>query len=384
VAVSSLVMVGAVLSRAADGPLSQDEEAVQREIARLDSIKPRPSLRPLNNVSFSYQLGLNVNATFKGFGTAANLYSGSNPGPNGPGNHEYDDGYNRVDAADNDHSAQGFANSTTYWGYLNSSQWNHANNTVEMHAAHPGNFGDVSNDDPRHGFEIAYERIMGEHEHWYWGIEATFGYSVIDVTENRTIFAPALTTTDAYAIPFDEVIQSNSIPQAPYFGPSDGALGNSLLTNIPKRTVTPNGDVSALIATRHIDANVWRLHLGPKLHIPVNNRLELAFAGGVSVGVVDSHFNYREQVILASSLIGNLNQPGQQPAPQEGSSESQGALVGPYLAGMLVVPLWPDARIFGGVQWEDLGQYHHSIGAHTAQLDFSDALSVSLGFSVGF
>jgi hypothetical protein len=379
-AISSLVIIGADSLRADDGPLSKDEEAVRREIARLDSIKPLPSIRPLNNVSFSYQLGLNVRATFKGFGTAANTFGGSNPGPNGPGNHEYDDGYNRVDAEGNDHSAQGFPNSTTYWGYVNSSQWNHANNTVEMHSSHPSAFGDVSNDDPRHGFEIEYERVIGEHEHWYWGIEAAIGYSIIDINENRTVVAPVLTTTDAYAIPFDPVIQSNSIPQAPYQGPYQGSLGTSLLTNIPNRTVAPNGEVATLVANRHLDANVWRVHVGPKLHVPVNNRLELAFAGGVSVGVVDSHFNFSEQVIFPSSLSGISGQPPR----TQGASEEQNALVGPYLAGSLVIPLTPDTRLFGGVQWEDLGRYHHSIGAHTAELDFSDSLSVSFGFSIGF
>ncbi|MGZ5527370.1 MAG: hypothetical protein ACXWJB_01745, partial [Limisphaerales bacterium] len=32
------------------------DEAVQREIVRLNAVKPRPPLRPLNNVSMSYQL----------------------------------------------------------------------------------------------------------------------------------------------------------------------------------------------------------------------------------------------------------------------------------------------------------------------------------------
>jgi hypothetical protein len=61
-----------------------------------------------------------------------------------------------------------------------------------------------------------------------------------------------------------------------------------------------------------------------------------------------------------------------------------GALVGPYFNGMVVVPLRPNSRIFAGLQWDDLGKYHHSIGAHVAELNLSDALSVSMGFGVSF
>jgi len=254
-----------------------------------------------------------------------------------------------------------------------------------MHSAHATGFSDISNDDPRHGFEISYERLMHEYEHMYWGIEASFGYSVIDLNENRTLVAPVVTTTDVYAIPPDPVFvdpegnPTYSVNGAPYSGPYTGSFGSALLGDIPTRSIAPNGEVAALIATRHLDANVWRVHLGPKLHVPVNNRLELAFAGGVSVGVVDSHFNFSEQVVFPSSLSGVS-----QPPRTQGASEEQNALVGPYLAGSIEIPLTPHARLFGGLQWEDLGRYHHSIGAHTAQLDFSDSLSVSFGFNIGF
>jgi hypothetical protein len=377
----SSVLLGALVLRAENGPNSKEEEAVQREIVRLDAIKPRPSLRPLNNVSLSYQLGLNMRATFTGFGTSVNTFAGSNPGPaTHPANHEYDDGYNRIDSTGNNHSSQqGFANTTTFWGYEHDSQWNHADNTISMHSSHPTQFGELSNDDPRHGFEIAYERIMGECQHFYWGIEGSFGFTTIDFNESRTQIAPVLTTTDKYAIPFDEVIGTNSVPASPYHGPFEGDLGSSLLSDIPNRTVAPNGEVATLVAQRHLDANVWRVHVGPKLHVPVNNRLELQFAGGMAIGVVDSHFNFTEQVFFPSSVGGGGPQ-----LVQQGAAQTEGANVGPYLSGQLVVPLWPDSRIFAGVQWEDLGKFHNSIGSHTAQIDLRDALSVSFGFAVGF
>src|SRR5262245_36064702 len=97
---------------------NKDNAAVQRKI---DAAKPCPPVRPLNNLSLSYELGLNINTTFKGFGA----FRPNNPGPATSGaNHTYDDGYNKIDSQGNDHSAQGFPNTTTFWGYQNDSQWN--------------------------------------------------------------------------------------------------------------------------------------------------------------------------------------------------------------------------------------------------------------------
>jgi hypothetical protein len=360
------------------GPPSKDEEALQREIVRLDSVKPRPPIRPLNNVSFSYQLGLNIRNTFKGFGA----FQPKTPGPaTYPANHTYDDGYNSIDAQGNNHSAQGYPNTTTFWGYQNDNQWDHTANTISMHSAASQPLADVKNDDPRHGFELNYERIMSQGEKMYWGIEASFGFTKIDVNEDKTVTAPVLMTTDKYAIPQDLVFDTFSVPPAAYNGPFSGDFGTSLLSDIPMRTIAPNGEVATVVSDRHFDANVWQLHLGPKFHLPVNNHLELDFAGGLNVAVFDSVFSYQEQVFLPASvsLTG-----GSSSTKQRGSSDSLGAVAGGYLAGNIVIPIYPDERIFIGVQWQDLGTYEHRIGSHVAQVDFSDAISVNLGFGISF
>lgn len=355
-----------------------DEEAVQREIARLDSIKPRPSIRPLNNISFSYQLGMNIRTTFKGFGA----FRANNAGPATSGiNHEYDDGYNRVDAQGNDHSDQGFPHTTTFWGYHNSSQWNHDNNTVEMHSAFARPIADVSNDDPRHGFQFLYERIICGHEKWYLGVEVGFGFTKIDITENKTVTSPVYQTTDAYAIPPDPLFGGYSIPAAPYNGPFSGDLGTSLLSDIPIRSIAATGDFTSVMSTRHVDANLWRMHLGPKLHVPVHRRLELEMSGGLAVAIVDSEFNFQERVFLPASLS---LPDGAMSTVARGSGNNVGTLVGGYLSGNLVYPLWPDSKMFVGGQWEDLGTYRHYVASHLAEVDFTGAVSFMVGMSLGY
>lgn len=370
-----LVLVAGVLLAAStyaedNGQVSKDEEAMRREIARLDQINPRPPVRPLNNFSFSYELGLNIRTTFKGFGG----YRSTNPGPASPGaNHTYDDGYNYVDSTGNNHTD--FPNTTTYWGYQNDSQWDHGANTISMHSAASQPFADVKNDDPRHGFNFAYERIICQREKLYWGIEGTFGYTKMDINEDKTVTAPVFVTTDSYAIP-EDLVFATGVPAAPYNGPFSGTFGSSLLSDIPVRTVTASGQTATVVSDRHFDGNVWQLHVGPKLHLPLNNRLELDFAGGLGLAVFDSSFSFREQVFLPGS--------GATPPTERGASDSLGVLAGGYLAGNIVFPISPDQRIFVGVQWQDLGTYNHRIGSRVARVDFTGAVSVNLGFAVSF
>ncbi|MGZ4988899.1 MAG: hypothetical protein ACXWBP_12695, partial [Limisphaerales bacterium] len=328
-------------------------------------------------VSMSYQLGLNIRTGFKGFGGSP---PSANPGPaTHPANHSYDDGYNNIDEQGNNHSG-GFPNTTTFWGYQNDSQWNHTANTISMHSSFTQPFGEIKNDDPRQGFDLADERIIGQSEKLYWGIEASFGFTKIDVNENSTTTSPVLVTTDAYAIPQDQFFDTFSVPAAPYNGPFSGSSGTSLLGDIPMRTVAPNGDFATVVSDRHFDANVWQLHLGPKLHIPICNRLELDFAGGLGVAVFDSTFSFHEQVFLPASV--SLSNGAT--STQHGSSDSVGVVAGGYLAGNIVIPIYPDERIFIGAQWQDLGTYQHRIGPHVASVDFTDAISINVGLTVSF
>ncbi len=147
------------------------------------------------------------------------------------------------------------------------------------------------------------------------------------------------------------------------------------------RSVAPNGQIATVVSDRHFDANVWQLHLGPKLHIPICNRLELDFAGGLGVAVFDSTFSFREQVFLPASV--SLS-GGATSAAQQGSSDTIGVVAGGFLAGNIVIPIYPDERIFIGVQWQDLGTYEHRIGPHVAAVDFTDAISVNVGLAVSF
>src|SRR5690349_2363534 len=73
-----------------------------------------PCLQPVNRFGVSYRMGFNISARFKNLG---GYTAGTNPGAAIAGiDHNYDDGYNRVDSSTNSN------NSTWNWGYQTASQ----------------------------------------------------------------------------------------------------------------------------------------------------------------------------------------------------------------------------------------------------------------------
>src|SRR3954453_18024238 len=84
---------------------------------------------PVNRFGFSYRAGFNVSARFR---NVAGLTQVNDPGPAVAGaNHNYDDGYNRVDNTGNNH---GGTIATWNWGYENASQVN-GTSDISMHSA---------------------------------------------------------------------------------------------------------------------------------------------------------------------------------------------------------------------------------------------------------
>src|SRR5581483_8743804 len=111
-----------------------------------------------NRVSVSYRMGLNITADFKKLGGLAAL---SNPGPalGGVANRTYDNGYNLIDIANNDHGP-GFQNTTWNWGYQNAGAVQ-GDQMVFTSSSSPAD--GVSRDnsrDPQHGLEIGYSREL--------------------------------------------------------------------------------------------------------------------------------------------------------------------------------------------------------------------------------
>src|SRR5688572_28004761 len=142
-----------------------------------------------NRVSVSYRAGWNIKGTFSGIGGSARQ---NDPGPPVGGvNHEYDDGYVRVD------STNSGLDLTWNWGFDSPSQINGDN--LEMRSSHVLE-GKSSQDEFQHGFEVTFGRELGAIGKARWGAEGAFNYLYVGLKDRGSQSMTLVTTVDTYAL----------------------------------------------------------------------------------------------------------------------------------------------------------------------------------------
>src|ERR1043166_2154979 len=127
------------------------------------------SLEPLNRFSLNYRTAFNIRASFRHLGGVPPV---SNPGNAAGGqDHTYDDGYVRHDSSIGD----GY---TWNWGYVNSRQVP-GNDTIQFHSHRSESDGRIhdASDDPNHGAELVYNRLLGRSGEGLWGFESALNWA---------------------------------------------------------------------------------------------------------------------------------------------------------------------------------------------------------------
>ncbi|MGO8929778.1 MAG: hypothetical protein ACLQU3_23170 [Limisphaerales bacterium] len=283
-----------------------------------------------NHFGLDFRMGFNIQAKFMNSGAAA---APPPPSAGGAVNRAYNDGFVNVDSSGN------AGNLTWNWAYQHPSQV--VGDTLQMHSASVS--GGSQNDDPNLGFEVSYVRDLG-HESWgRWGLKAAFGYTEMDSSTGVQAI------TDTY--------QLNGVmpPIAPYAGSFSGP--GVVIGSIPARSIEP-GNWS-------LDATLYDFRLGPTVDLDITKRLSVELGGGLVVGVVDSTFAFNETT-------------------SSGSSSSTGYQVGGYAEAGLAYRVCSAASLFGGVQFQSLGDFNQSVGGRRAQLDLSQSIFCVLGFEFHF
>ncbi len=315
---------------------------------------------PHNRIGLSYRPGFNISARFQNVGGAMGF---NDPGPaTSHANHNYDDGYNRVDNSTGG-NAGGF---TSYWGYKFASQVP-GNDTIIMNSTAPtvGAASPNVNGDPQHGFELTYNREFGHHEHWYWGLEGAFGFTDLTIRDNQNLPGAFTRTSDTYAL---HGITPPTPP--PYNGPANPSPGAPVIGDAPTRAV------SQVMATgfRDFEANICSLRLGPYLELPLAKRLAFSLSGGLALVYVNSDFKFQESA--APGIPGQLLYTG--------SGSHSDVLPGGYVSGSLSYLITPSMDISAGAQYVNVGTYSHVENGKQAQLDFSNSLFFTIGVGYRF
>jgi hypothetical protein len=312
----------------------------------------------LNRFFLGPRFGMNFKADFH-LKAIANP-SNPNPGPaTGGANHTYQDGYVLVDNSGN---AGGL---TWNWGYHNSSQV--VGDTMQFQSTQfqgpslPAN-SDVTGD-PQPGFELVYQRVLGHLpfvSSGRWGLEAGFGYTDIDLQDNRNETGLATVTTDAY--------QLNGVlpPGAGYNGTFQGP--GTLLGDTPTRTTSSY--LTSQTSHQKLSGQLYTIRLGPFAEWKFTSSLSVAASVGLTLAPASIDYDFSETSVSSGTTSGH--------------SSKTGLLYGPFVGGTVRYDFTKHWGVYAGVQFQSLTSLEQSVGTQTARLDPGATVFGSLGLNWSF
>jgi hypothetical protein len=323
-----------------------------------------PNAESPNRFGLSFRMAFNVKVDFENVGAFPSP-AGLRTTPDGaPFN--YDDGYVLTDSSGN------LLGYTRYWGYDSASQVP-GDGTIVMHTtSSAGASVAAPNENPELGFELTYNRELGRNKTVRWGVESAFNYMNVAVNDSGPVAISASRVSTPYQLPSLEGGGFVSPPPAPYYHGADlSTNGNPVINTTP----LPSGTAEALVAmagTRDFDADIFGFRVGPYLELSLGEKTKLSLSGGLALALVTSEFSFNE-------TIAQPNVP-----PASGSGSQQDVLVGGYVAGNIAYKLAPNWDLFGGVQFQKVGQYSQTVNGETAVLDLSQSIFVVVGASYSF
>ena len=108
----------------------------------------------------------------------------------------------------------------------------------------------------------------------------------------------------------------------------------------------------AFQGNRELNADLVGLRVGPYIEYPLSKRFFVSVDGGLALLFIDSKFSFTD----------HITGPGLTPSTESASGKNTDILVGPYIAADISLKLSTHARIFTGLQFQDLGTYTHTEG----------------------
>jgi hypothetical protein len=297
------------------------------------------------NFRAGMQLGLNIKADFKTSGTLP--LSTKNPGVSGQqGDHEFDDGYIRVDGTGN------ALERTSYWGAQNPSQSD--GSTLTFH--HADSFqsatsvNKTSDDAPYIGFELAYGGTIRRWNHSRLGWEFGFGFLPIDI-KNKTTLSGTLTVT-----PWSTGDTGITLPNLPYDGSPSGIGATIPGDPTAGAPVTAPGTLSG---TRSLDLTLYSFRLGPTYYWHFAPKWGLSASAGPALGIVNGDYVFNE---IGTQVGGVTTQVS-------GKFSNSDFIFGGYVNALVLFRLEDKGDLFAGVQFMSLTTSQFSRGGRSATLD---------------
>lgn len=317
----------------------------------------------LNRFGFSARIGFGVTAKFKSLGQLS--LAAPRTTPNGHA-FNYDDGYVLTDVSGN------FGDQTWYWGYDGPGQI--SGDTILMHRSSvlpnlPSTQGRAG-DDPSIGGELTYNREFCTSGRARYGLEAALNFMNFCLDDRRPLSANVSRLTDTY--PFTP---GTTPPLAPptYQGSFDGPGFVIGATPTDSTTVIiPNG--ATITGQRKYDAQIWGFRLGPYAQIALCTNVDLTLSAGLAAGLVCASASWNE----------TINVTGGGTATSSGRGSDTGLLLGGYASAKARWQFSERWSVDGGVQFQSLGVYNHSLGGRNVELNLSKSIFIVIGLGYSF
>jgi len=330
------------------------ETPVAEEVKK--EVEPRIPSKWRLGAGYAPIIGLKAN--FAGSGNAAPA-----PAP-GPGqNHEYLNGFVRVDASGN------AGGDTSFWGYDNAAQASGGNMTFQGLASDVNPSGSTSQSGSAAGsFEIYGLRHIGSFDihdaggkRTTWGFRTGFQYARVDISNSANFSGTASTFTDTY-----------NLGGAPLLAPGQygSFLGpNQLITDTPSSSVLGGSSAVQISGSRSIDVHLAMSQWGTYLQIPVTEKLDVMLEGGFILAVASGSYDYNNRV----SLGGGSGQV------TRGGRSTTKILPGFYTGVGLTYAINDRFSLQSSARYQYLKAFDITANGSTAQLDFSSAFVLSFG-----
>src|SRR5450759_3349226 len=304
-----------------------------------------------NRLSFGARFGMNFKADFHNNAVGNPGNPGVNLGPaTGGVNHNYDDGYVRVDSSGNE------GDRTWNWGYKNPSQYHVAGDSMQFHAIQSSSPSVPAKNhvtgDPQPGLELTYQRVMGHLpfvSSGRWGLEAGFGYTDLDLRDNRSATGLTTATTDTFEL--NGVLPPSAGYNGTFVGPG------ALLGDTPTRTTA--SDITSLTSHQKLSGQLYSIRLGPFAEWNFTPKLSLAASVGLTLAPASINYDFSETTPSAGGGM----------SVASGHSSKTKLLYGPYVSGPLRYDFNERWGVYVGAQFQSLNDLEQSIGARTARLD---------------
>jgi hypothetical protein len=348
--------MGLLVAAAADSFAQSANEGLWQDLFGPAPSVPADSTR---NFRIGALVGFNFKADFSMSGTFS--VSGNNPGPTGQrgANHEYDDGFVRVDITGNDQ------NSTWYWSYENASQVQ----GQQLHFHSADSFTTSGSASDKSGASVGFDSAYGGRLGRLWGgavgWELGFGLLPIKITDNQSMNAMANQTEHWYDI------SGITIPSAPYEGSYEGP--STKLNDLANPGAGSGSVPATLTGSRTLDVMLYNIRLGPTLQWELHPRFAVAVSAGAAFGIVSGDLKFDERLEINGTTAIN-----------QGSSGSTEFVYGGYVAGTLLYHAVKNGDIYVGFQYMPMTSATFSGNNREAKLDMTGGLYISAGFNWPF